>query len=293
MTNGGTVELDHVEHGRADGPVVLVVTGLGAQRSWWPDWFVAALAERHRVLLPDQRDAGRSPRDGSGWDQARSMAWLGGQREQDPPYSFADLAADHVAVLDRLGIERAHVVGASMGGMVAQHLAFSHPERVLSLTAIMTTTGARDVSLPTPEAGAALLATLPTDDRDAYVAAAVENRRIYGSPEPNFDAAGSAAMYGSYWDVGLHPEGSLRQYVALVADSDRTSRSATITAPTVVVHGSADPLVPPAGGRALAAVIEGATFHEIAGLGHDLPSALRDEVLAPVLAHLAEVEATR
>jgi len=289
-SNDEVVDLDHSEHGPTDGEPVLVVSGLSAQRSWWPREFVDALAEDRRVLLPDNRDNGRSPRlDHLGGTGAQLQAYLSGDRSDPPPYPLRAVAADHVALLDRLGIERVHVVGASMGGMVAQHLAFGWPDRVRSLTAIMTTTGARAVSQPTPEAGAVLVTAPPLTSLEAYLSVAVEQSRVISSPE-HFDPETARERLTAAYEVGIHPQGTLRQFLAILADGDRTERVRDISVPTLVVHGAQDPLIPAAGGRALADAVRGASHVEVEGMAHDLPLPVLDRVLQPLRAHLGRVE---
>lgn len=280
------VTLDVAEQGPADAPVVLVCSGLGAQRLWWPQRFLDSLARDHRLLLPDNRDCGTSPwMDDLPADLGQLEAYLGGDRSTPPPYTLHDMADDLVGVLDERGLDRVHVLGASMGGMLAQHLAMSWPDRVRTLTAIMTTTGRAEVSQPTPAAAAVLVTPVPSHDRDAYVEAALASTRVISSPGL-LDEDQVRARLGAAFDVGVNPPGTLRQLLALLADGNRTERLADVTAPSLVVHGLADPLIPPSGGQHLAEVL-GAPFVGVEGMGHDLPSALHELVVRPVLAHLA------
>jgi pimeloyl-ACP methyl ester carboxylesterase len=279
----GEVTLDvHVE-GPADGEVVLFVAGLGMQRIVWPPELFGALhAAGYRTVAADNRDNGRStilpgpvtdlPRGSDGWPL--------------PPYGLATMADDLVGVLDHLTVARAHVIGMSMGGMIAQHLALAHPARVATLTSVMSTTGARRVGFPHQQAKWVLTQIPPTADRDAYVAHVVEMARAIGTPAhldvPRVRARGAVA-----WERGVHPQGTARQFLAIRADGDRTERLRTLEVPTLVVHGRADPLIDVSGGEATAAAIDGARFVGIDGMGHDLPVPLLAELLEPLLHHLA------
>ncbi len=288
--NGLQIEVD--VQGPADGQPLLLVMGLGMQLVAWPQALVDALVARgFRVIRFDNRDAGLS----QGFDAhgMPHMAWAALRyflRLRVPsPYRLADMAQDAVGVLDALGIVQAHVCGASMGGMVAQHLGAHHPQRVRSLTLIMTTSGSRRLPQARPSVQRALLAR-PDGREPAMVVAHLERLlRLIGSPgyppEPVAFRARLAATVARAW----RPAGSARQLLAIVADGDRTPLLGRITAPTHVVHGADDPLVPPACGEDLARRIAGATLDLVPGMGHDLP-----EPLLPRLADgIAAVAARR
>ncbi|MEO5680925.1 MAG: alpha/beta fold hydrolase [Acidimicrobiales bacterium] len=265
-TNG--IHLFYEDQGdRQDEPMVLVM-GFTAQLTAWPEAFVDGLLGRSfRVVRLDNRDSGLSARlDGVAVNPF----------EVDPtrvPYLLADMATDVIGLLDHLGIDRAHVVGASMGGMIAQTLALDHPERVRSLCSIMSTTGASDVGQPTAEAVMALLAPPPAD-REGILARSVEVAAVIGSRTHPGDAVEGRQRAGEAYDRAFYPEGAGRQLAALLARGDRTERLRHLDVPTLVVHGLQDTLIQPDGGRATAAAVPGARLVELADMGHDLPAHL-------------------
>jgi pimeloyl-ACP methyl ester carboxylesterase len=186
------------------------------------------------------------------------------------PYLLADMAADAAGLMDALGIERAHVVGASLGGMIAQQLAIDHPERVLSLASIMSTTGDPAVGQAT-DAARQLLLTRPAPERTAYIEGAVKARKVLGSVDGLRDDDLVREIAARAFDRGIYPEGTGRQLAAIIASGDRTPKLRELDLPTVVIHGSIDPLIGASGGRATAAAIPGAELLIIDGMGHDLP----------------------
>lgn len=281
LSDGAVTDVDVA--GPADGPVVLLVCGLGQHRTDWPPELLARLHQAgYRTVAADNRDAGRAtvlaggledlPRGEDGWPV--------------PPFGLATIADDLAAVLDHLVVDRAHVVGVSMGGMIAQHLAFGHPDRVATLTSVMSTTGARSVGGPAERAKPVLTTITPTDDVATYTGHVVAMQRLIGSPG-HVEEGRVAARARVKWARGLAPWGTARQLLAIRADGDRTERLAGVRAPTLVLHGEDDPLIDVSGGRATAAAIDSARLEVIAGWGHDLPVALLDRVLAPALDHLA------
>lgn len=287
----GDLTLDYDVRGRPDAPTLLLVAGLGAQRIWYPDELLDGLAERGiRVVTYDNRDSGRSSvldhLPGSARDV---MARLSGDRDVARPYGLEDLAADGIALLDHLGVDRAHVAGASMGGMIAQHLAFGFPDRVLSLTSIMSNTGNGRSGQSTPEAMEVLL-TPPPRDLDGYVRTVIRQAETVGSPGL-VDVERVATRARLAHERGYHPQGTTRQFLAILHDGDRTERLRTITVPTLVIHGSADPLIQPDGGRATAQAVPGARLVEIEGMGHDLPAPLADRIADLIAEHVSAVEA--
>jgi pimeloyl-ACP methyl ester carboxylesterase len=248
--------------------------GLGAQMIFWQDDFCRQLMERgFHVVRFDNRDCGRSrhfqelgiPDVG-----AAMTASLSGEPVPSPPYALRDMAADVVGLLDALGIERAHVVGASMGGMIAQTVAIEHPARVRSMTSIMSTTGNREVPPATPEAMTALLTPSPSD-RAEFIDHMVKTFRIVGSPGFEFDEASFRDRVGRAFDRSYDPSGVARQLVAVLADGDRRERLRSVRVPTLVIHGRNDPLVPVEGGVDTADAVPGARLLVIEGMGHDLP----------------------
>lgn len=269
-TNG--VELAYEILGDPAAPPLLLIMGLGAQLIDWPQEFCDLLAGQGlRVVRFDNRDAGLSTQlDDLGVPDFAGL--MAGDRSS-VPYLLADLAADTAGLLDALGIPRAHVVGASMGGMVAQQLAVDRPDRVASLCSIMSTTGDRTVGRSTPEA-AALLGRPPVSSREEVLAAAVAGSRVIGSP--GFPAAEEELLRraAAKYDRAYRPLGTLRQYAAVIASPDRTPGLRQVKVPTLVVHGEDDPLVDVSGGRATAAAIPDARLLTVPGMGHDLPREL-------------------
>lgn len=274
--NGIALEVE--DHGPPSGEPLVLIMGLGMQLVAWPDEFVALLVARgFRVIRFDNRDIGLSQHfDAFGVpnvarDAFRHLFGL----PVTSPYTIADMARDTVGLLDVLGLPSAHVCGASMGGMIAQHVAARHAARVRSLSLIMTTTGSRWLPGPSMKVRAALLSR-PEDPRrfDSIVDHYVKLYRLIGSPAyPMADAElrerVARAVRRSY-----HPQGVARQLVAIAADGNRTPLMADIVAPTQVIHGEHDPLVPVAAGRDLARRIAGAQADFIDGMGHDLPAPL-------------------
>lgn len=273
--NGIRIEVD--DQGPADGPVVLLIMGLGMQLIAWPQAMVQMLVQQgFRVIRFDNRDIGLS----QGFDDAGvpHMA-LAGLRYAlhlpvRSPYSLADMARDTLGVLDALGIEQAHVCGASMGGMIAQHLAAMAPGRVASLTLMMTTSGARNLPQPSWRVRRALMSRPMGPGSDAAVDWIVRVLKVIGSPshamDPQLVKARALATVQRAW----HPAGSARQLLAVVADGDRSALLPHLQAPTLVIHGVDDPLVPLACGEDLAQRIADARTDFIPGMGHDLPEAL-------------------
>jgi pimeloyl-ACP methyl ester carboxylesterase len=253
-------------------PALLLVMGLGAQLIDWPAEFCELLAARgYFVIRFDNRDAGLSESRPE-WGVPDVPAITAGDAAT-VPYLLADLAADAAGLLTALDVPRAHVVGASMGGMIAQQLTIDHPDRVASLCSIMSTTGDRAVGRSTPEARAALLRPSALD-RATAVAASMAAARIFGSPAYPLPEDELRRRVEAKYDRGYNPLGTLRQYAAIIASPDRTPRLREVTAPTVVVHGAADPLIMPTGGEATAAAVPGADLLLIDGMGHDLPREL-------------------
>jgi pimeloyl-ACP methyl ester carboxylesterase len=277
----------HIEYeviGDDDGIPLLLVMGLGAQLIVWDDEFCAALAGRgFRVIRYDNRDVGLSTKfdDGPAADAATLAAALTGQPVQ-APYLLTDMAADGIALLDHLGIDAAHVVGASMGGMIAQTMAIEHPERVLTLTSIMSTTGDPTVGAPTGEALAVLVTPRPRD-RAAAIEQGVAAARAIGSPR-HFDEGRGRARAAATYDRCFHPAGFARQLLAILASGDRTERLRELDVPALVIHGDVDPLVTVSGGEATAAAIPGAELLVLDGMGHDLPPAYWPRIVDAIAA---------
>ncbi|HYI62939.1 MAG TPA: alpha/beta hydrolase [Acidimicrobiales bacterium] len=285
------IEIWYTTDGDPTAEPLLMIMGLGAQHLSWDEDLVALLVERgYYVVRYDNRDVGLSTKPVEGDIDALTLlvASLGGA-EVDAPYRLTDMAGDAVAVLDALGLASAHVVGASMGGMIAQTLAIEHPERVRSLTSVMSTTGEPDVGQPDPSILGALLGPEPTT-RDEAVARGVALAHVIGSPGL-VDEAASADKAGRAWDRCAYPQGVGHQLLAIAVSGPRTEGLARITVPTLVVHGDADPLVTVSGGRATAAAIPGAELRIVEGMGHDLPRGHWEDIVDEVCALTARAGA--
>jgi pimeloyl-ACP methyl ester carboxylesterase len=284
--NGISLEYDM----RGEGPeTVLLIMGLGAQMTRWPDAFCDMLADHgYRVVRFDNRDIGLSHKfEEAGLpDMAAIMGAVMSGQSPAVAYTLDEMAADAAALLEALEIERAHIVGASMGGMIAQLLAADHGHRALSLTSIMSTTGNRALPPATPEALTALSTPAPNphDDIEAYLAHGVKNARIMGSPGFDFDEAAHRERSLSDVRRSYYPAGFLRQYAAILASPDRRPKLAGLTLPVTVIHGEADPLVPLAGGEDTARSIPGAELLTIPGMGHDIPVALYGQIAGAIAA---------
>ena len=286
--SAGAVELAYETFGDpADAPVLLVM-GLGTQMLAWPDGFCRLLADGGLFVIRfDNRDIGLSTHlhDAPPPDV---MAAMTGDTSS-ASYTLSDMAADTVALLDALGLRSAHVVGLSMGGMIAQTVAIEHPERVLTLTSIMSTTGDPSVGGATQEALGALLAP-PASTREEAQERAVAGYRIIGSPGYPLDEEALRERAGTSFDRAHDPAGVGRQLLAILASGDRTPRLGEVGVPSLVIHGERDPLVDVSGGRATAAAIPGAELAVLEAMGHDLPRELWPELVDRIAAHAAKVE---
>ena len=260
----GAAEIEYETFGFPHAPAILLINGLGSQMTRWPEDFCARLtAKGYLVIRFDNRDTGLST-----WFKA-------GDR-----YSLSDMALDAIAVLDALHIPKAHIAGVSMGGMIAQLVAIEHPDRVLSLTSIMSATGAPGSLDPKPEAGATLTAVPPDPAAglDAYVDHMVRSATIISSPGYPWPPGALRERALAEQARAFNPTGSARQMAAIRGDGDRSERLSHLKIPAVVLHGADDPLVQLAGGVATADAIPDAELKVIPGMGHDLPPALFDIV---------------
>ncbi len=272
------IQIETECHGDPANPAMLLIMGLGAQLTLWPIELIDALVARgFYVVRFDNRDIGLSQKfTHAGLPNFPALVIK--QKLGLKPklaYRLSDMAADAVGVLDALGIARAHIVGASMGGMIAQLVAASFPDRVLSLTSIMSTTG----NPALPPAGRAALKALttplpPGGGLDEYIALGPMRAAAIGSPGYPTDLDRQRERLILEFNRSFHPTGAPRQYAAIIADGDRRTRLKAITAPTLVIHGEDDPLVTVEGGRDTAATIAGARLVTYPGMGHDLPLAL-------------------
>ncbi|MEU7830709.1 MULTISPECIES: alpha/beta hydrolase [unclassified Nonomuraea] len=266
------IEIAYETFGSPGGRPLLLIMGLGAQLIHWDDELCELLAEQgHHVVRFDNRDSGLSTHL-----HDEGVPTLG----TSSSYLLDDMADDAAGLMDVLGWPAAHVVGASMGGMIAQTLAIRHPERVLTLTSIMSTPGP-DVAPPTPEASAVLLAAPPTD-RDAVLAQSLRTWAVIGSPGFDMDRERILRLSGQAYDRCFDPPGTTRQLAAIMASGDRTEQLGTLGIPALVIHGEADRLVPVAAGHATAAAIPGATLLTFPGMGHDLPRPLWPDIVGAI-----------
>jgi pimeloyl-ACP methyl ester carboxylesterase len=281
----GDIDIAYETFGDPEQPALLLVMGLATQMIAWHVDFCAELAGHgFHVIRFDNRDVGRSTamRD----LPVPTLRQLALRSKKAAGYTLSDMAGDAVGLLDHLGIERAHVVGASMGGMIAQTIAIEHPDRVLSLCSIMSNTGARWSGQPKLATYRVLLGT-PPKERDKFIEHVVKVYSVIGSPDFDRDEADLRDMAGRSYDRGRNPAGSGRQLAAITASGDRTSRLGSISAPTVVVHGTKDRLVSPSGGRATAKAIPGARLVRIEGMGHDLPRGAWPQIIGAITENAA------
>ena len=290
VANGLQIEVEDSGPGAAGErrPAVLLIMGLGMQLVAWPPDMVQALVNAgYRVIRHDNRDVGLSQRMESLGKP--NLIWAGLQHRLGfaprPPYTLADMAADALGVLDALGVKQAHVVGMSMGGMIAQRLALAAPNRVLSLTSVMSSSSAPGLPQARPEVIAALMRRPSGLDRQAVVDHYVRLFRVIGSPGFATPEAELRQRIAQSADRGFYPVGTLRQMLAVMADSSRAAQLGQISAPTLVFHGHDDPLLPYACGEDTARRIPGARLVGVAGMGHDLPGPVVDRLLAALLPH--------
>ena len=272
MAAANGIELVYQEMGDPDGEPLLLVMGLATQMVAWDPEFCGLLVERgFRVIRFDNRDIGRSTKIAAAGMPSR-FDMLSGRRST-APYLLSDMARDTVGLMDHLGIESAHLVGASMGGMIAQATTIEHASRVRSMVSIMSTTGSRLVGPPTLRAMRVLVGGAPRN-RAATVERAVRTFRAIGSPGFPFEEDYVRKLAGVSYDRGHEPAGVARQLHAIMASGDRTRALRDVRVPTAVIHGRSDPLVRPTGGRATARAVPGARLRMIEGMGHDFPRAL-------------------
>ncbi|WP_228389208.1 alpha/beta fold hydrolase [Cumulibacter manganitolerans] len=278
------LELAFDERGDAGAPPLLLVAGLGMQLTGWRDGFCDALASRGlRVIRYDNRDSGLSTHLDDA--PAPDLSAVRGGDLSSVTYTLRDLAADAAGLLDALGIDQAHVVGMSMGGMIVQQLALDFPQRVASLTSIMSTTGDRAVGAATAEATAALMTPVPLDRAQAIDKLTADSR-VIGSPGFAFDEEAVRARHAAAFDRAVYPVGTARQFAAIAVSPDRTPALRGLSVPALVIHGADDPLIAVSGGEATAAAIPGSRFVAYDGMGHDLPEELWEQI-ADEIAQLA------
>jgi pimeloyl-ACP methyl ester carboxylesterase len=277
----GDLELCYQTFGEPGDEAVLLIMGLGGPMNWWDTGFCRQLAARgFYVIRYDNRDTGKSSRmPGRVTRRMLVRAFLG--RRVRPPYTISDLAGDAFGLLDHLGLASAHVVGISMGGMIAQTMAIEHPSRVRSLTSIMSTTGRRTVGWQHPKLLPALLSDRGTG-REAYVKSSADFWDIIGSPDYPQERVRVETRAGETFDRGVSRSGIMRHMMAVLTQPNRSIRLRSVRVPTLVVHGTSDLMVHVSGGRATAAAVPGAELLLVDGMGHDLPPALFETFVAAI-----------
>ncbi|HEX7290671.1 MAG TPA: alpha/beta hydrolase [Conexibacter sp.] len=287
---GRGIELCCETFGDRVDPPLLLVMGLGMQMLHWPPGLIARLVERgHFVVRFDNRDRGRSTHVAT---PPPSRVRLLTRRFGPDQYTLDDMALDTVGLLDALELDSAHLVGVSMGGMIAQTVAATRPRRVRSLTSIMSSTGSRRVGQPKPSVLPALLKPAPRE-RDAYVEHMLGVLTAIGAPGDVLDTPEGRAYLAHTHDRDPDVRGTGRQLAAILASGDRTKRLHAISAPTLVIHGDSDPLITPSGGRATAKAIPNASLMLVPGMGHGLPERLWPQLVDAIAAHVARAEERR
>lgn len=287
MAKANGIELCYEIFGASDAEPLVLIMGLGAQMIHWDDDFCRDLAGRgFRVIRFDNRDIGQSTKM-SGGKPLRPMELLKlrvFKIAPEAPYKLWDMASDVVGLLDALGIRKAHIVGASMGGMIAQEIAMQYPDRVLSLTSIMSTTGNPRLPQPTREASAILLAPPPTT-KEEYLARFGQTWKVLRGASFPLDEAKDLERAERTYARGLNPAGVGRQLRAILASGNRKDRLRSVKAPTLVIHGTIDPLVKMEAGKDTAASIPGAKLLLIEGMGHALPIPMWPTIIGAIAEH--------
>ena len=285
-TSANGIELYFDRFGNPNDPSLLLVSGLGAQCLVYEDEFCEQIAANNRyVIRYDNRDVGLSTHlHADSVDVMSALIAASSGEQVDAPYTLSDMAADGMGLLDSLGIERADIFGASMGGMISQTMAIEHPERVRSLTSLMSTTGEVEVGTPDPETLTALLSVMvPQVDREERIQSSVHVSRAIGT-QRLFNAERATERAGVAVDRAYDPEGTARQLVAIFASGSRADGLAQLSLPTVVMHGNEDPLVNISGGLRTAELVPKAEFRMLEGMGHDMPLDYWDRIIEGITA---------
>jgi pimeloyl-ACP methyl ester carboxylesterase len=288
-TTPAGIDLYYETVGTPGDPPLLLVMGYGAQMIAWPRAFSELLAAGGRFVIEfDNRDSGLSTKlEEASFDMDAVMAAVGAGDLATAvalaPYTLSDLAADAAALLDHLGFDRAHVLGASMGGMIAQQLAIEHPDRLLTLTSMFSNTGEPGIGQPTPEALDALLTPSPME-REAYIEASSAKAMIWASRRYG-DRARAEALAAESFDRGIYPDGVTRQLAAMLASGPRADGLRDLEVPTLVIHGLDDTLIQPDGGERTAELVPGAKLMLVEDMGHDRPEELWPVLVEAVLLH--------
>ena len=287
LARANGIELCYEIFGAANAEPMVLIMGLGSQMILWHDEFCRELASRgFRVIRFDNRDIGKSTRL-TGGKPLTAVELLKLRFLRMPvaaPYKLSDMADDVIGLMDALGIDSAHIVGASMGGMIAQELVINHPKRVRTLTSIMSTTGDPRLPPATPEATAILMAP-PPKSKQEYLERFAQTWRVLRAGSFPIDEARDREQAERNFERGLNPAGVVRQLRAILASGSRKARLASVKTPTLVIHGTVDPLVRPEGGKDTAASIPGARLLMIEGMGHALPISMWPQIIGAIAAH--------
>lgn len=286
--NSNGIEIEYDTFGDPSDPALVLVMGFTGQMTAWDEVFCKLLVDRGLFVIRfDNRDCGLSTKlDGVPVDLLTVMAKAMAGEELPPvPYTLTDMAADAIGLLDHLGIERAHIAGASMGGMIVQTMAIEHPTRVRSMTSIMSMTGEQEYGQPEPEAMATLLEP-PKTDRAGYIEQAVKNWKVFSSKK-YFDPQRITERAAAAYDRSFYPEGAPRQLAGILASGSRADGLRSLDVPTLVIHGRDDTLIQPSGGERTAELIPGSKLLMLHDMGHDLPEPLWPFITAVIGDHAA------
>lgn len=282
------VELEYEASGKSGAPAILLVHGLGAQLTLWPDELIDRLVQQgFRVIRFDNRDIGLSQKFESYGvpDLPALISKVMTGEKIAAPYLLSDMAADGIALAQALDIPRPHVVGVSMGGMIVQQMAGDFPDRIASMTSIMSSSGRRGLPPGKPEAMKALLTPPGSNDRQTVIEHGIALRKVIGSPGYPATDAELQALVERNVDRSFYPQGAARQYNAILASGDRVKLLPTVKAPTLVIHGADDPVMPVEAGQDTAALVPGAKLEIIPGMGHDLPKPLLPKLAGLIAQH--------
>ena len=283
------ITIEYEERGDLSNPAIILIRGLGTQLIDWPQAFLDGLAnEGFRVIYHDNRDAGLSEKfENSGVpDIGALMGKMATAEAIDLPYTVEDMADDVIGLMDVLKIETAHIVGISMGGMIAQKLAINHSGRLKSMASVMSSSGNPNLPPPTPEAATFLLSTPENpDDREGVIAHEIKSLGVFGSPGYPENEEVRRKIATARYDRSYYPPGVTRQMAAVIADRSRVEQLKTITVPTLVIHGLDDPLVPVEGGKDTAANIPNAKLELVEGMAHNIPVQLCPKLVDLIISH--------
>ncbi|MEL6857224.1 MAG: alpha/beta hydrolase [Pseudomonadota bacterium] len=285
------IKIAYETHGADDAPTVLMVMGLGGQLTMWPDELIEDfVAGGYRVITFDNRDIGLSHQH-TGEKSPKILRQILLRRigiRVKTPYDLADMARDTIGLMDALKLKTVHLVGISMGGMISQHVAAMAPQRVLSLSAIMTTTGNPKLPRPSGKVMSAMVRRgPPPTTRDEIIDLSVKTFGVIGTPGEDHNTNGMRDRITRSYDRNYNPAGVARQMSAIVAAGDFRKHTRSVKAPTLVLHGSADPLVPIEGGRDIAKLVRGARMEVLDGMGHDVPPRFLPKMTQLMLDHFA------